>query len=75
MNSQDKYDECLALLAEMHDISYMMIESGMDMDMDAITLIEEALKVIKSVDGGATKALSKPKDEPKDQSKTKKVLH
>jgi hypothetical protein len=53
MNSQDKYDECLALLAEMHDISYMMIESGMDMDMDAITLIEEALKVIKSVDGGS----------------------
>jgi len=52
MKSQEKYDECLALLAEMHDISHMMIEAGMDGDMDAVTLLEEALRVIRSVDSG-----------------------
>jgi len=73
MKSQEKYDECLALLAEMHDISHMMIEAGMDNEMDAITLLEESLNVIKSVNTGAVR--STPEVTAIPETKTKKLLH
>jgi len=72
MKAQEKYDECLALLAEMHDISHMMIEAGMDGDLDAISLLEETLKVIKSIDSGAMKSASQSVNE---LPKNKKLLH
>lgn len=70
MKSQDKYDECLALLAEIHDISHMLIEAGMDGEMSSVELLEEALRVIKSIDSGVSMEVVK-----KSNKKEKKVLH
>jgi len=70
MKSQDKYDECLALLSEIHDISHMLIEAGMDGEMSSIELLEEALRVIKSVDSGISMEVVKSSNK-----KEKKVLH
>jgi len=70
MNSQDKYDECLALLSELHDISHMLIEAGMDGEFSAVQLLEEALRVIKSVDSGVSMEVVKSSNK-----KEKKVLH
>ena len=68
MTSQEKYDECLILLSELHDISHTMIEAGMDTDLSAVQLIEEALSVIKSLNG-------KSKQEATVSKKEKKFLH
>jgi hypothetical protein len=70
MKSQDKYDECLALLSEIHDISHMLIEAGMDGEMSSIELLEEALRVIKSIDSGVSMEVVKSSNK-----KEKKVLH
>ena len=70
MNSQDKYDECLALLAEIHDICHLMIEAGVDAEMSSVELIEEALRVIKSIDSPVPAEVVK-----KSNKKEKKVLH
>lgn len=51
MKPQQKYDECLVILTEMHDISHTMIEAGMDEGLTAAQLLEEALNVIKTMDG------------------------
>jgi hypothetical protein len=70
--SQMKYDECLALLSELHELSYMMIETGLDEELSPIELIEEALRVIRAVDGSSkagTPSLPKP------SKKEKKLLH
>ena len=68
MTSQEKYDECLIILSELHDISHTMIEAGMDADLTAVQLLEEALRVIKSFNG---------KDKPQEVviKKEKKLLH
>jgi hypothetical protein len=50
MKPQQKYDECLIILSEMHDISHTMIEAGMDEGFNAFELLEEVLKVIKSME-------------------------
>lgn len=68
MTSQEKYDECLIILSELHDISHTMIEAGMDADLSAIQLLEEALSVIKSLNG-------KDKPEAPASKKEKKFLH
>ena len=68
MTPQGKYDECLILLSEIHDISHTMIETGMDAELSAIQLLEEALSVIKSLNG-------KSKPEATVSKKEKKFLH
>ena len=68
MTPQGKYDECLILLSEIHDISHTMIETGMDAELSAIQLLEEALSVIKSLNG-------KNKPEASVSKKEKKFLH
>lgn len=65
MKPQEKYDECLILLSELHDISHTMIEAGMDEGLSATQLIEEALQVIKTINGNKTKDNSAPKKERK----------
>lgn len=69
--SQSKYEECLALLSELHDLSFVMIESGLDEGFSPIGLIEEALRVLKEVDG-STKEVTPSTDFKK---KEKKLLH
>ena len=68
MKPQQKYDECLILLSELHDISHTMIEAGMDEGLTATQLIEEALQVIKTISNNNTK-------KPKAQKKERKLLH
>lgn len=68
MTSQGKYDECLIILSELHDISHTMIETGMDAELSAVQLLEEALNVIKSLNG-------KSKPEAPVSKKEKKLLH
>jgi hypothetical protein len=68
MTSQEKYDECLIILSELHDISHTMIETGMDAELSAVQLLEEALNVIKSLNG-------KSKPEAPVSKKEKKLLH
>jgi hypothetical protein len=71
MNPQSKYDECLALLAEIHEICHMMIEAGMDEGLTPYDLIEEAVRVLRAVDGSspvASTSIIPPKKE-------KKILH
>lgn len=67
MKAQQKYDECLVILSEMHDISHTMIEAGMDEGLSPTELLEEALKVIKAVDGNKPVTPSVKKE--------KKLLH
>lgn len=66
MKPQEKYDECLIILSEMHDISHTMIEAGMDEGLTATQLLEEALNVIKTMDGNKASPSVK---------KEKKLLH
>jgi hypothetical protein len=68
MTPQGKYDECLIILSELHDISHTMIETGMDAELSAVQLLEEALNVIKSLNG-------KSKPEAPVSKKEKKLLH
>jgi hypothetical protein len=73
MKPQQKYDECVAILTEIHDISHMMIESGINEELSALALIEEALNVLKAVDAGTMKP--NKKGEPTKEIKPKKLLH
>jgi len=59
MKAQQKYDECLIILSEMHDISHTMIEAGMDEGLSPTELLEEALKVIKTIDGNKSTPIVK----------------
>jgi hypothetical protein len=48
----------------------MLIEAGMDGEFSAVQLLEEALRVIKSVDSGVSMEVVKTSNK-----KEKKVLH
>jgi hypothetical protein len=72
MTSQIKYDACLALLSEIHDIAHVMIESGVDADLTAFQLIEEAIKVLKSVE---TEPIANMNCFVAPEKKEKKIVH
>ena len=73
MTSQNKYDTCLSLLSEMHDIIYVMIETGVDGDVTALQLIEESINVLKSVENGVSPSSTYMAILP--DKKDKKILH
>jgi len=49
-DAQSKYDECLAILAALHDLCHMMIESGEDDGMSSFQVVEEAMATLASVE-------------------------
>jgi hypothetical protein len=68
-DAQSKYDECLAILAALHDVCHMMIESGEDDGMSSFQLVEEALATLASAEG-----IINGKDVTVDK-KEKKIVH
>jgi hypothetical protein len=74
MNSQDKYYKCVSILSEIHDIVHIMIETGVVDELDAYSVLEEALNVLRQVDKEAPVVAMSP-GKVKEEKKTKKLLH
>jgi|688.fasta_scaffold00313_78 hypothetical protein len=72
MTSQDKYDKCLSLLAEMHDIIHIIIETGVDDGLTAMQLIEESITLIKTMENENVAYYPPLTDKEK---KDKKIVH
>lgn len=73
MTSQDKYDKCVLLLSEIHDIVHILIETGVDGKMDAYQIIEEAVDILKTVEKNNVAHYPPLKDI--DNKKEKKIIH
>lgn len=73
MTSQDKYDKCLLLLSEMHDIAHILIENGLDGKMNALQIIEEAIDILKTVEKNNVAHYPPLKDN--NNNKEKKIIH
>jgi hypothetical protein len=50
MNPQDKYEECLAIIAAIHDLCHIMVESGEGEGMSSFQIVEEALATLASAE-------------------------
>jgi hypothetical protein len=72
MTSQNKYDRCLTLLAEMHDIVHIIIENGVDENLTAMQLIEEAIALIKQMENNEVAYYPPLTNKEK---KSKKIVH
>ncbi len=50
MKPQEKYEKCVVLLSEMHDLIFVMIEDGLEGDMKPLQIIEETVAIVKSLE-------------------------
>lgn len=73
MTSQDKYDKCVLLLSEIHDIAHILIETGVDGELNALQIIEEAIGILKTVETNNVAHYPPLKDI--DNKKEKKIIH